>query len=110
MKHVIQVAFIVMTLVVSGLSHAHGGHKSITGQEAVMITNKTIKQMTFKNLGFEAGKLPSEWKSVTNDNIDVLNIIEGYYIVQASINDTNTLYFQIAPNGEVVNVKPQNDF
>lgn len=98
----------VIVLGFASLVDAHGGHKSINGQEAIMITSKTIQQMTFKDLGFEAGKLGSQWKNLTSDDIDVLNIIEGHYIVKASLSDTENVYFQISPNGQVVDVKNSN--
>jgi hypothetical protein len=110
MKHIVKVSVMVMILGFASMVNAHGGHKSINGQEAIMITNKTIQQMTFKDLGFEVGQLGNQWKNVTNDKVDVLNIIEGHYIVKASLSDTDNIYFQISPNGQVVDVKSKNDF
>ncbi|WP_223670396.1 DUF6488 family protein [Kangiella shandongensis] len=111
MKHIVSIGFFVMLIGFSQLATAHGDHGVISGHQAVAIASKTIKQMTFKDFGFEPGKLTKEWKSVNEGNINVLNIIEGHYIVEASNPENDSkLYFQISPNGEVIDVSHKESF
>lgn len=110
MKYILKFTLILIMLVHSHLAISHGDHGSINGQQAISISQKVIKQMTFKDFGFQAGKLSEPWKAITYDNINVVNIIEGHYIVKASLNEDDSLYLQIAPNGQVIEVKKQNIF
>ena len=90
---------------------AHGDHGVISGQKAVSIAATHIQKMTFKDAGFEVGKLDESWKNIDKSQISIEVVEEHYYIVSAS-NPSNEgrLYFQIAKNGQVKAVKDINEF
>jgi hypothetical protein len=88
---------------------AHQGHAVISSQTAVTVANKTVKQLTFKDLGFELGKLDVSWKSLTVENFRVLKVLDKTFIISATnaINE-EVIYFEIAKNGKVLGVKDTN--
>lgn len=110
MKHILKASLLILVLMFSQTTLSHGDHQSINGQDATMIASKTIKQMTFKNLGFDVGQLPKEWKNISYDNISIINLVEGHYIVKASLSDNDHIYLQISPSGQVVNATEENTF
>lgn len=91
---------------------AHGGgHGAINDQQAVMVTAKTIKQMTFKDFGYELGQLDESWKNIKESDISVVEQGSGFFIVSAN-NSTQekTIYFKIAANGQVLAANETNNF
>lgn len=90
---------------------AHSEHGIISGQAAISIANKSLAQMTFKDFGFQVGKLDSSWKSLTSSDMSVVNVEDSFYVVSAINNQTNsTIYFKIANNGQVLHITDKNDF
>lgn len=92
-------------------SFAHGDHGVISGQKALSIAAKAINKMTFKDLGFEVGKLDGSWKAIDNTQLSIVSIEDTFFLVSAtnSSNDEK-VYFKIAKNGQVLAVKSSSDF
>jgi len=96
---------------VSGGVLAHADHGIISGQQAISIAAKSVKQMTFKDFGFEVGKLDDSWKDLSPEKFSVVSVEEEYYVVSASNSDAaKQVFFKIANNGQVLDVKAKNDF
>ncbi|GAC20680.1 DUF6488 family protein [Paraglaciecola arctica] len=88
-----------------GAAIAHQDHNEITSETALGIANKFVQQLTFKDFGYEVGQLNESWKSLTEANFSVIEVLEKSFIVSAANSSTNTvIYFEIAKNGSVLSV------
>lgn len=88
------------------LAVAHERHDVISSKTALNIANKSVKQLTFKDLGYDVGKLDASWTSLTDTDFRMVQMLEKTFIVSATnaTNDT-VIYFEIAKNGKVLGVK-----
>jgi hypothetical protein len=110
MKKRLSVLMLCSALFCSNVA-AHSSHGVISGQAAINIVSKSLPQMTFKEFGFEVGKLDASWKLLTSSDISVISVQETFYIVSANNNEKeNRIYFKIANNGQVMGVTHKNDF
>lgn len=110
MKNVLLAVLFCGALMSSG-AIAHGDHGVISGQTAIGIAAKSVKQMTFKDFGFEVGKLDESWKTLSTDKFSVVAVEDGFYVVSASNTAAKELvFFKIANNGQLLDVKASNDF
>lgn len=90
---------------------AHNDHGAINEDAAIQIANRTVKKMTFKDMGFQAGQLDSGWKSVSIENIDVVDSRDGFYVVSVSHQNTQEMvYFKIGLRGRVLEARNTNEF
>lgn len=90
---------------------AHGDHGVISGQKAVSIAATHIQKMTFKDAGFEVGKLDESWKNIDKSQLSIASVEDNFYVVSASNSTTERkLYFQVIKNGQVKAVKYINEF
>ena len=97
---------LLITLIKQGAVYAHQGHNEISSKDAIYIASKSVKQLTFKDLGYDVGKLESSWKSLNDSNFNVLKVLETTFIISAT-NSSNgqVIYFEIAKNGKVMGIK-----
>lgn len=110
MKKILSILALIM-IFASGSAFAHGSHGKISGQDAKSIAYKSVKQMTFKDLGLEPGKLDESWKEITDADISVVEVGTGYFIVSAkNTSKEATIYFTIASNGQVLAASKTNNF
>ncbi|WP_199525485.1 DUF6488 family protein [Pseudoalteromonas sp. bablab_jr011] len=110
MNRLFTTALICIALVSVG-ALAHSGHDLINDQKAMNIAAKSIKKMTFKDYGFEVGKLDASWKEVANDKLSIVHVEEGYYVVKVENNQNEkNIFFKIAKTGELLDVKSNHDF
>jgi len=97
-----------LVLLITSLSFnvcAHADHSHINNEEAIKTTVKSATQMTFKDFGFEVGKLHNSWKSLTADDVVIDNVKNGHFFISANNESLKTtLYFKIAQNGQLVDV------
>ena len=105
MKVIVRTLLLVACIVQSA-AFAHQGHNEITSETALIIANKSVQQLTFKDFGYEVGKLDVSWKLLSESSFSVVEVLEKMFIVSA----TNTpkseiIYFEIAKNGQVLGVK-----
>ena len=95
----------------TGNVQAHGDHGVISGQKAISISATLIKKLTFKDAGFDVGKLDESWKNIDKSQLSIASIEDDFYIVSAyNANREDKLYFQISTNGKAMSVKNINDF
>ncbi|MFT6268084.1 MAG: hypothetical protein ACJAVV_000889 [Alphaproteobacteria bacterium] len=88
---------------------AHEGHDVISSEKALNIANTSVKQLTFKDLGFEIGKLDATWKSLSDSNFSVIQILDETFIISATnVINNDVIYFEIAKDGKVLGVKDSN--
>ena len=97
---------LLITSIGQGEAYAHQGHNEISSETAINIAHKSVKQLTFKDFGYDVGKLDVSWKSLNDSSFSVLEVLEKRFIIVA-INGSNdqTIYFEITKNGKVVSVK-----
>jgi hypothetical protein len=94
-----------------GNALAHGGHGDIDGKTALRVASKSVKQLTFKDFGFEVGKLDASWTELTASNFSVVEVLEDSYIISAkNMASKKTIFFQIAHNGQLMKVKNSKEF
>jgi uncharacterized cupredoxin-like copper-binding protein len=104
-------AMLLSALLGQGSALAHSDHGAINGQTALKIASKSVKQLAFKDFGFEVGKLDATWKELKDSNFSVVEVLEGSYIVSAkNMASGKTIYFHIGNNGQVLNAKNSNEF
>lgn len=90
---------------------AHSDHGIISGQAALNIVNKSIPKMTFKEFGFEVGKLDNSWKAVSSEDLSVVSVEDSFFVVGATNKEIgNTIYFKIATDGQVLDITNKNEF
>lgn len=104
MKKLVSTLALLLLLGASAQVSAHGdGHGVISDQEAVLAAATTVKKMTFKDFGFEAGKLGDQWKSVTHENVTLIDIIDGNFLLEVKHPETSeTIYIQITKSGQAI--------
>ena len=91
------------------MDHSRNSH--MNEKKVISITIKTINKMTFKDLGYEAGKLPSSWEIINKADVNIVNVHEGSYVVIATnLQVKQTLYFRIDDDGDVVAVSENKGF
>ncbi|GLR32327.1 MULTISPECIES: DUF6488 family protein [Gammaproteobacteria] len=110
MKQLLSV-FTLCTALMSGNVLAHADHGVISGQGALKVAAKSLNQMTFKDFGFEVGKLEGTWKDLPEAQLSIVSFEGNYYVVSA-VNPTTQkqVFLKIASNGELLEVKDTNKF
>ena len=105
MKLFIRTLLTLTLMIPFNFAMAHGSHGSIDEQSAIQIASKTVKQMTFKDLGYKAGKLEMSWKSVETSDIKVSDNLGGNYTLRVTNPETNqALDMIVAASGKVLEV------
>ena len=105
MKFIIGTIFLI-AFIRPNVIFAHANHDVISSETALTIANKSIKQLTFKDLGFEVGKLDTSWTLLTDANFSVKEVLEATFIISATnTSKSEVIYFEIANNGTVLSVK-----
>ena len=98
-----------IALIGQSVAFAHVGHDVISTETALAIANKSVKQLTFKDLGFAVGKLDASWKSLTDGNFSVTDVLDAKFIISATnASNSEVIYFEISKNGKVLGVKDVN--
>lgn len=107
---------LVIASIASSVAFAHQNHDAINRETALNIANKVVKQLTFRDLGFEVGKLDASWKLLSDSNLRVVQTLDKTFIISATntikATDTpskNVIYFEITKNGKVLGVKDSKD-
>lgn len=112
MKKIVRTAISTALLIAcigAGSAIAHQGHDVISSDTALSIANKSVKQLTFKDLGYDIGKLDASWKSVTDSDFSVTPVFDNTFIVSVINTTTNEIIvFEIAKTGKVLAIKPKN--
>jgi hypothetical protein len=105
MKIVICTLLLIATIG-QGKAFAHDGHNVISSETALNIASKSVKQLVFKDLTYDVGKLDASWKLLNESNFNVIEVLENTFIVSASNPSNNkVIYFEIAKNGKLLGVK-----
>lgn len=90
---------------------AHGDHGSISESSAVYIANNAVKKMTFKDMGFQVGKLEESWKSIPAEDVKVIEVGEGFYLISARNQESKKeIFLKIDETGQVLDVYGNNPF
>ncbi|MCU7976138.1 DUF6488 family protein [Shewanella sp. SW36] len=98
-------------LLMNGSALAHADHGVMSGQGAIKVAAKSLNQMTFKDFGFEVGKLDGSWKDVPESQLSIVTFEGNFYVVSA-VNPTTKkqVFLKIASNGELLAVNDSNKF
>ncbi len=104
MKQLISILAALVIITGSSQVSAHGGgHGIISDQEAVLVAATTVKKMTFKDFGFDVGKLGEQWKSISHENVTLIDIIGGNFLLEVKHPETSeTIYLQVTKSGQAV--------
>jgi hypothetical protein len=90
---------------------AHGDHGVISATSAVYIASNTVRKMTFKDMGYQAGKLDASWKDIPNEDINVIAVGDGSYVVSVSNQKIQKqVFLKITGTGQVLDVLKDNNF
>jgi hypothetical protein len=71
---ILMYTILLITLLKQITVHAHQGHNEISSDNAINIASKSLKKLTFKDLGYDVGKLEASWKSLNDSNFNVLEV------------------------------------
>lgn len=103
MKLLLRTLLLITLITPAGLVMAHSDHGAINDDTAVQIAHKTVQQMTFKDFGYSVGKLDASWKSVKPDDIEVIEVGDGFYILRITQSEMEqSLSMKIAFTGQVI--------
>ena len=103
MKLFLRTLLLITLITPAGLVMAHSDHGAINDDTAVQIAHKTVQQMTFKDFGYPVGKLDDSWKSVKPDDIEVVEVGDGFYVLRITQSETKqSLSMKIAFTGQVM--------
>lgn len=76
---------------------------AIDTQSAIQIASKSIQQMIFKDLGYQAAKLDASWKSVRIEDIEVVDFKDTFFMLRAVNKAINkSVYLKITVTGKVL--------
>ncbi|ARD46249.1 DUF6488 family protein [Colwellia sp. PAMC 21821] len=107
---------LIITLFITFLFHtsaafAHSDHGKISPNVAINIAIKTTQQLTFKDFGFNVGKLNENWMNLSIDDYSLYATEANRYIVSAS-NKVNkeSIYFFMSLSGEILQVNSEAKF
>ena len=110
MKNLMVILFIALMLN-TGTALAHGDHGKINAKQAIQVAIKATQKLTFKDFGFNVGKLDESWKSLTTEDFKLYAAQANRYIVSASNKaDNKTIYFLMTMSGEVLKVNQEAKF
>lgn len=105
MKQLLRTLLLVIMITPAGLVMAHSDHGKINAERAVQIAYKAVQQMTFKDFGYPVGKLNASWKSVKPDDIEVVEVGDGFYVLRITqIGTKQSLSMKMAFTGQVLEV------
>lgn len=103
MKWLLRTLLLITLITPAGLVMAHSDHGMINDETAVQIAHKTVQQMTFKDFGYPVGKLDDSWQSVKPNDIEVLEVGDGFYVLRITQSETmQSLSMKIAFTGQVM--------
>lgn len=103
MKQLLRSLLLLTLMTPAGLAMAHSDHGAISDDAAVQIVHKAVQQMTFKDFGYPVGKLDDSWKSVKPDDIEVVEVGDGFYVLRITQSETKqSLSMKIAFTGQVM--------
>lgn len=110
MKNLIVMLFVTL-MFNTGTVFAHGDHGKISAKQAIQVANKVTQKLTFKDLGFNVGKLDESWKTLTTEDFNLYAAQANRYIVSASNKANNkTIYFLMTMSGEMLEVNSEARF
>lgn len=96
-------------IAVSNPSFGHGDHDaptSMNAEQVITIAERIVQKVTFKDLGFSAGKLPESWKAVSIKDYVIAEENEEYFVVSSHNAKTgNTIYFDINKLGAILDIR-----
>ncbi|MEZ5528646.1 MAG: DUF6488 family protein [Porticoccaceae bacterium] len=103
MKLFLRTLLLLSLFTPAGLALAHGDHGTISETWAKQVAAKTVQQMTFKDMGHQAGKLDASWKSVQPSDIKVVTVGKEFYVLHVTNSETKqSLSIKIAFTGQVL--------
>ena len=95
----------------TGTALAHGDHGKISAKQAIQVANKVTQKLTFKDLGFNVGKLDESWKALTTEEFKLYAAQDNRYKVSAFNKDKNkVIYFLMTMSGELLQVHSEAKF
>ena len=87
------------------MAHQDHSHGSISENAVLKLAQKSIKKMTFKDMGFDTGKLDASWKTIKDANFKIVKDHPDYYVVSVkNIKSDKTLYMKINKSGRLLKV------
>lgn len=105
MKQLLRTLLFVILITPAGWVMAHSDHGMINDETAVQIAHKAVQQMTFKDFGYPVGKLDDSWKSIKPDDIEVVEVGDGFYLLRITQSEKRqSLSMKIAFTGKVMEV------
>lgn len=101
MKVFLRTLLLLTLITPAGLVMAHSDHAAINEQTVIQVASKAVQQMTFKDMGYEVGKLDSSWKAVQVSDIEVVDMKDGFYLLRLIHSETKkSLSLKIAFSGQ----------
>lgn len=84
-------------------AHSDHEHSTINAEQALVLAQKSIKRMAFKDQGFDAGKLDDSWKMLEQSRFNLVETRQNSYIIKVqNRSKKETLYLTINRNGRLL--------
>ncbi|WP_418357901.1 MULTISPECIES: DUF6488 family protein [Shewanella] len=92
-------------------SMIHTRHSHLNEEKITNIVIKKIHKMILEDFGYDAGKLKFSWGTIKNEDVNIISVNDGVYVVSATnSHDNKTLYFRVDKYGDVIAVAEHNLF
>lgn len=103
MKLFLQTLLLLVMTASAGQVVAHNDHYVIDEQKAIEIAGNIVQRMTFRDMGYAAGKLDASWKAIQTSDISIVDAKDGVYLLQVTQSEIKeSLSLRIAFNGRVL--------
>lgn len=103
MKRLLRTMLLVTLICPTSLVFAHSDHGTISQQTVKQIAAKSVQQMTFKDMGYQVGKLDAIWKSAQTSDVEILGFSGEFYQLRVTNRETRQrVYLKVAVTGQVL--------
>ena len=97
---------LLVAIILSFTAFAHDGHGEISDKKAKSIAEITLRKMTFKDMGFEVGKLGKAWNAIKSEDASIYQKLEKEIIVRVRHPETaQVVYVIMSKEGRIKDVK-----
>lgn len=107
MKNLLITLLATFSLFAAGVqAHGDHGHDNILDEESAKnVVTVTVQKMTFRNMGYAAGKLDQSWQSVAGSDITLDTKDNASYVYNVTNSETGkVLSVKVMDSGEVESV------
>jgi len=97
--------FCLLSLALCQGAIAHSEHSMISEGAALSIAKRAVSKLSFKDLGYNVGKLSKQWSLLKDTDFTLLDSKGNYFLVSATQTDIGKIiYLKITTSGQLISV------